>query len=203
MARRAPNRSTDTTTERRVLAMASRSSITPYMRTVTVSTKEKPFFGPSVSRTNRKTIATSVLLANPHYGGRVYRNRASTTSGHPKSAAVPAPAAVHPCCLPGPYHPQNNQLDNVRGCWSTRQSSPSTAAKKEGGSLVRGTEESDSDCALRLRRLRFVSERSSGSVAQNINDWCASSVSRQHRSAGYHLVERDRNDDACSQRKKA
>ena len=52
--------------ERRVLAMASRSSVTPYMRTRdSIHRKRSPFLAPSVSPTNRKTIAISAPPVSP------------------------------------------------------------------------------------------------------------------------------------------
>ena len=55
-----------------------------------------------------------------------------------------APTTMHQCCLPGPHHPP--ERTSPRTCPETAEHAgvrQSTAAKKKGGSLVRGTEESD------------------------------------------------------------
>ena len=108
-------------------------SITPYMRTVTVSTeREAHSLAPSVSRTNRKTIATSVLLANSSTTvAEFIAIEPSTTSGHPKSVARARSGRSAPVLPSGALSStRTNQLDNVRGCWSTRQSSPKHSGKE-------------------------------------------------------------------------
>ena len=60
-----------------------------------------------------------------------------------------APTTMHQCCLPGPYHPpERTSPTTCAGVGQHARVRPSTAAKKEGGSLVRGTEESDRIAAL-------------------------------------------------------
>ena len=60
-----------------------------------------------------------------------------------------APATMHQCCLPGSYHPpERTSPTTCAGFAEHARVRQSTAAKKEGGSLVRGTEESDRIAAL-------------------------------------------------------
>src|SRR5208283_2915535 len=57
---------------------------------------------------------------------------------------VLAPAPMHQCCLPGPYHPPERTSPTTgAGLGQHARVRPSTAGKKEGGSAVRGTQESD------------------------------------------------------------
>src|SRR5258708_39832256 len=68
---------------------------------------------------------------------------------HERVWPVPAPAAVHPCYLPGPYHPpERTSPTTCAGVGQHARVRQGTASKKEGGSLVRGTEESDRIAAL-------------------------------------------------------
>jgi len=109
-------------------------SITPYMRTRdSIHRKRSPFFGPerfTYEPENNRYICPAGQFLN--YGGRVLSQ--SSLQLHrdtQKVRPVPAPAAVHPCCLPGPYHPpERTSSTNVRGCWSTRQSSPKHSGKE-------------------------------------------------------------------------
>ena len=60
-----------------------------------------------------------------------------------------APSTMHSCCFPGAYHPPERTSPTT--CAAIAQHArvrQGTAAKKEGGSLVRGTEESDRIAAL-------------------------------------------------------
>src|SRR5205807_5904960 len=60
-----------------------------------------------------------------------------------------APTTMHQCCLPGPYHPpERTSPTTCAGVGQHARVRQSTAAKKEGGSLVRRTEESDRIAAL-------------------------------------------------------
>src|SRR5437764_7459448 len=62
---------------------------------------------------------------------------------------VLAPTTMHQCCLPGPYHPpKRTSPTTCAGVGQHARVRQSTAAKKEGGSLVRRTEESDRIAAL-------------------------------------------------------
>src|SRR5437764_7514676 len=56
---------------------------------------------------------------------------------------------MHQRCLPGPHHPpKRTSPTTCAGVGQHARVRQSTAAKKEGGSLVRGTEESDRIAAL-------------------------------------------------------
>jgi hypothetical protein len=97
---------------------------------------------------------------------------------------VLAPITMHHCCLPGPYHPpERTSPTTCAGVGQHARVRQSTAAKKEGGSLVRGTEESDRPAALASAetqvRARAVLPGSGSS--EHPSDWCASLVSQQHR----------------------
>src|SRR6201982_4245891 len=60
-----------------------------------------------------------------------------------------ASTTMHQCCLPGPYHPpERTSPTTCAGVGQHARVRQSTAAKKEGGSFVRGTEESDRIAAL-------------------------------------------------------
>src|SRR5882724_10360516 len=62
---------------------------------------------------------------------------------------VLAPATVHQWCVPGSYHPpERTSPTTCAGVGQHARVRQSTAAKKEGGSLIRGTEESDWIAAL-------------------------------------------------------
>jgi hypothetical protein len=53
-------------------------------------------------------------------------------------------ATMHQRCLPGPHHPpERTRPATCAGVGRHTRVRPSTAAKEKGGSLVRGTEESD------------------------------------------------------------
>jgi len=77
---------------------------------------------------------------------------------------------MHQCCLPGPYHPpERTRPTTGAGVGQHARVRQSTAAKKEGGSLVRGTEESDriaapASAATQVRAQQFFL----AAVAQNI-----------------------------------
>jgi len=176
--------------------------------------KRSPFFGPErfhvTNRKNNRYICSCWPIPQLRWPSFI-AIEPSTTSGHPKSAAR---APLRPQCTRAAFrgliiHQKRNQLDNVRGCWSTRQSfAKAQRQKKEGGSLVsRKLKNQIGLRRLRLRRLRFVSEQflpGSGS-SETSSDWCASSVSRQHRFCRLPLsrTEDKKTDDACSQMKKA
>src|SRR5213075_3074926 len=62
---------------------------------------------------------------------------------------VLAPTTMHQCCLPGPDHPpERTSPATCAGVGQHARVRPSTAAKKEGGSLVRRTQKSDRIAAL-------------------------------------------------------
>src|ERR1700686_5235715 len=74
---------------------------------------------------------------------------------------------MHQCCLPEPHHPPERTSPATRkGVGEHARIRPCPAAKKEGGSLVRGTEESDRAASLALAqaevRARAILPGSSG-----------------------------------------
>jgi transposase len=122
-------------------------SITPYMRTRdSIHRKRSPFFGPerfTYEPENNRYICPAGQPLN--YGGRVYRNRAFQLHRDPQKVwPLLAPTTVHQCCLPGPDHPpERTRPATCAGVDQHARVRPSTEAKKEGGGLVRGTEESN------------------------------------------------------------
>src|SRR3954451_18967287 len=99
---------------------------------------------------------------------------------------------MHQCCLPEPYHPpKRTSPTTCAGVGQHARVRQSTAAKKEGGSLVRGTEESDRIAALASAetqvRARAVLPGSGSSEHQATSAVPQSADSR--RSASHHLVE--------------
>jgi len=106
---------------------------------------------------------------------------------------VLAPTTMHQCCLPGAYHPpERTRPTTCAGVGQHARVRQSTAAKKEGGSLVRGTEESDRIAALASAetqvRARAVLSSSGSSEHQAAGALPQSADNTG--TAGYHLVER-------------
>jgi rubrerythrin len=103
-----------------------------------------------------------------------------------------APATMHQCCLPGSYHPSERASPTTcAGVGQHARVRQSTAAKKEGGSLVRGTEESNRIATLAPAetqvRARAVLPGSGSSEHQATGALPQSADSTG--SAGHHLVE--------------
>ena len=171
-------------------------SITPYMRTRdSIHRKRSPFFGPerfTYEPENNRYICPAGQSLN--YGGRVYRNRALQLHRDTQKVwPVLAPTTMHQCCLPGPYHPpERTSPTTCAGVGQHARVRQSTAAKKEGGSLVRGTEESDRIAALASAetqvRARAVLPGSGSSEHQATGALPQSADNTG--SAGHHLVER-------------
>jgi hypothetical protein len=106
---------------------------------------------------------------------------------------VLAPTAMHQCCLPRPYHPpERTGPTTCAGVGQHARVRQSTAAKKEGGSLIRGTEKSDRLAALASAetqvRARAVLPGSGSSEHQATGALPQSADNTG--SAGHHLVER-------------
>src|SRR5207249_7409699 len=106
---------------------------------------------------------------------------------------VLAPTTMHQCCLPGPDHPPERTSPTTRaGVGQHARVRQSTAAKKEGGSLVRGTEESDRIATLASAetqvRTRAVLPGSGSSEHQATGALPQSADNTG--SAGHDLVER-------------
>ena len=127
-------------------------SITPYMRTRdSIHRKRSPFFGPerfTYEPENNRYICPAGQFLN--YGGRVYRNRAFNYIGTRKKCG---PCSLRPQCTSAAFRgldhpPKRTSPTTCAGVGQHARVRQSTAAKKEGGSLVRGTEESDRIAAL-------------------------------------------------------
>src|SRR5438445_4776487 len=122
-------------------------SITAYMRTRdSIHRKRSPFFGPerfTYEPDNNPYICTARHVLN--YGGWVHRNRAYNYIGTRKKCG---PCSLRPQCTSAAFrgliiHQNEPARQRARELVNTPRVRQSTAAKKEGGSLVRGTEESD------------------------------------------------------------
>ncbi len=101
---------------------------------------------------------------------------------------VLAPTTMQPALPSGGAYampPERAEHDNVRGSWDQHaRVRQGTAAKKEGGSLIRGAEESDRIAALASAETQVRARASSSwqrSLRTTSSDWCASLVSRRHR----------------------
>ena len=117
--------------------------------------KRSPFLWPrAFHRTNRKTIAISVLPAQfLNYGGRVYRNRAfSYIRGHAKSVArAHHPNHNAPVLPSGALSSHQNEpaRQRARELINTLKSSPKHSGKeRKVEALFAGIEESDRIAAL-------------------------------------------------------
>ncbi len=127
-------------------------SITPYMRTRdSIHRKRSPFFGPerfTYEPENNRYICPAGQPLN--YGGRVYRNRAFNYIGTRKKCG---PCSLRPQCTSAAFRgldhpPERTSPTTCAGVGQHARVRQSTAAKKKGGSLVRGTEESDRIASL-------------------------------------------------------
>jgi hypothetical protein len=120
--------------------------ITPYMRTRdSIHRKRSPFYGPerfAYEPENNRYICPAGQPLN--YGGRVHRNRAYNYIGTRKRCGPCSQRPQCTSCLPEPYHPPARTSPATRkGVSEHARIRPCPAAKKEGGSSVRGTQESD------------------------------------------------------------
>jgi transposase len=110
-----------------------------------------------------------------------------------KVRPVLAPATMHQCCLPGSYHPpERTSPPACAGVGPYAGVRQSTAAKKEGGSPVRRTEESDRAAPLAPAqtevRARAVPPGSGSSNYQAIG--AVPQSADNTGSAGHHLIKR-------------
>ncbi len=169
-------------------------SITPYMRTRdSIHRKNSPFYGPErftyLPETNSYLCPAGQQL---NYGGRRCGTEPMPTSG-PANVVVRvrkkrnAPAA-RCAILPSTW---TNPPGNAPASWRTRQSLQGTAAKKEGGSVVRGTEESDRTASLAPARteVRARAVLPGGRWRRTSSDWCASSANRNTHYGSHRLAE--------------
>jgi hypothetical protein len=94
--------------------------------------KRSPFFGPerfTYEPENNRYICPAGQFLN--YSGRVYRNRAFNYIGTRKSVVRARSGHKAPVLPSGALSStRTNQPDNVRGSWSTRQSSPKHSGKE-------------------------------------------------------------------------
>src|SRR6201988_2347355 len=120
--------------------------ITPYMRTCdSIHRKRSPFFGPerfTFEPENHRYICPAGQFLN--YGGRVYRNRAFNYIGTRKKCG---PCSLRPQCTSAAFrgliiHQNEPARQRARELANTPEFTKAQR-QKEGGSLVRGTEESD------------------------------------------------------------
>jgi hypothetical protein len=127
-------------------------SITPYMRTRdSIHRKRSPFFGPerfTYEPENNRYICPAGQVLN--YGGRVFHNRAFNYIGTRKKCG---PCLLRRQCTSAAFRGLNHSQERTSSttCAGVSQHAgvrQSTAAEKEGGGLVRETEESDRIAAL-------------------------------------------------------
>jgi hypothetical protein len=107
--------------------------ITPYMRTRnSIHRKRSPFFWPERFTYEPENNRTSVLLASSSTTvAEFIAIEPSTTSGHAKNVAHARSDHNAPVLPSGALSStRTNQPDNVRGSWSTRQSSPKHSGKE-------------------------------------------------------------------------
>jgi len=171
-------------------------SITPYMRTRdSIHRKRSPFFGPerfTYEPENNRYLCPAGQFLNYRWPS-VSQSSLQLHRDAQKVWPVLAPTTMHQCCLPGPDHPSERTRPTTRaGFGPHARVRQSTAAKKKGGSLVRGTEESDRIAAPASAktqvRARAVLPGSGSSEYQATG---ALPQSADHAgSAGHHLVER-------------
>jgi Transposase DDE domain. len=170
-------------------------SITPYMRTRdSIHRKRSPFFGPerfTYEPENNRYICPAGQFLN--YGGRVYRNRAFNYIGTRKSVARARSDHNAPVLPSGALSStRTNQPDNVRGSWSTRQSSPKHSGKERRWKPCSRTEESDRIAALASAQTQVRARAvlpGSGSSEHQATGALPQSADNTG-SAGHHLVER-------------
>ena len=127
-------------------------SITPYMRTRdSIHRKNSPFFGPErftyQPESNSYRCPAGQQL---NYGGRSMRNRTYAYIGTRKRCGA---CALKAQCTSGRVslscHPHGRTRPATRsGVGEHARVCQSTAGKKEGGSPVRGTQESDRTASL-------------------------------------------------------
>ncbi len=127
-------------------------SITPYMRTRdSYPPKEEPILWPRAFhlRTGKQSLYLSCWPVPQLRWPSLSQSSLQLHRDTQKVWPVLAPTTMHQRCLPGPYHPpKRTSPTTCAGVGQHARVRPSTEAKKEGGGLVRGTEESDRIAAL-------------------------------------------------------
>src|SRR5580704_9571766 len=138
--------------ERRVLAMASRSEHhSVYANPRQYPPKEKPILWPRAFhvRTGKQSLYLSCWPVPQLRWPGLSESSLQLHRDTKKVWPVLAPTTMHQCCLPGSYHPpERTSPTTCAGVGQHARVRQSTAAKKEGGSLIRGTQESDWAAAL-------------------------------------------------------
>ena len=127
-------------------------SITPYMRTRdSIHRKNSPFYGPERFTYQPESNSYRCPAGQPlNYGGRSMRNRTYAYIGTRKRCGA---CALKAQCTSGAFrflaiHMDEPARQRARELANTPEFAAGTAAKKEGGSLVRGTQESDRTASL-------------------------------------------------------
>ena len=108
--------------------------------------KEEPILWPRAIhvRTGKQSLILPCRSAAQLWRASLSESRLQLHRDTQKVWSVLAPTTMHQCCLPGPDHPpERTSPTTCAGVGQHARVRQSTAAKKEGGSLVRGTEESD------------------------------------------------------------
>jgi transposase len=140
--------------QRGVLAMARRSR----HYSLHANSRQYPPQEESVLRSRAFYLSarTQSLYLSRWPGTQLWRSRVSEPClqlhrNTQKVWPVLAPTPMYQCCFPGPDHPpERTSPATCAGVGQHARVRPSPAAKKEGGSLVRGTEKSDRAASLTL-----------------------------------------------------
>jgi transposase len=130
--------------ERRVLAVVVGSEHhAVYANPRQYPPKEEPILWPRAVHvsTGTQSLYLSCWPAAQLWGASVSEPRLQLHRDTQKVWPVLAPTTMHQCCLPGPYHPpERTSPTTCAGVGQHARVRQSTAAKKEGGSLVRGSD---------------------------------------------------------------
>src|SRR5260370_12312036 len=143
---------------------------------------------PDTTKSLPLTRRTSTQLRGP----RLSQSSPQLHRDTQKMSPLLAPTTMHQRCLPGSYHPpERTSPTTCAGVGQHARVRKSTAAKKEGGSLVRGTEESDRIAALASAQTQVRARAvlpGSGSSEHQATSALPQSADNTG-SAGHHLVE--------------
>ena len=162
-------------------------SITPYIRTRdSIHRKRSPFFGPErfTYEAEHNRYICPAGQSTQLWGASLSKSRLQLHRDTQKVWSVLAPTAMHQCRLSGPDHPpERTRPTTGAGVGQHARVHQSTAAKKEGGGLVRGTQKSDRIAALAFAetQVRARAVLPGSCRPRTSSDSFASSVSRHHR----------------------
>src|SRR5438552_10587960 len=159
--------------------------ITPYMRTRdSVHRKKSPFYGPERFTYLPESNSYRCPAGQPLMAAAMLATAPMPISG-PANAVVRArkkrnAPVEHSVILPSTWMACPATGTRVGQHATVRER---TAGKKEGGSTVRGTQESDRTAPAPPAEIRslFVSSSSWRPLPRTSSDWFASSANRQHR----------------------